>query len=195
MDFNELVLQEILDAVVVLTPEGRIAHWTKATQQVCGYGSMEASGQRLHELLMPQELHDGQLHSLALLKPAGGYCYEPVRRTRSVAFIHVDIPSKAVHADNGAFAYVLSSQKDVTELKVRRDATLLEAKFHDLLDCMPDGMPARCQLHDRIHGHHDLHGPHASHCGDWFRLHPDEPQQTCGDSRDACPASGMESSD
>lgn len=210
MDFNELVLQEIPDAVVVLTPEGRIANWTNGAQQVCGYDSMETSGRRLHELLVPlfvpQELHDWKLHSLALLKPADTCSHESVRRTSSGAFIHVDISSKAVHADDGAFAYVLSSQKDLTELKVRHDATLPEEKFNDLLECMPDGIrvsnatghiaPVNSRA-ERLfeYGHHDLHGPHASHCEDRFRLHSDEPQQACGDFRNAGPATVVESSD
>jgi protein-histidine pros-kinase len=140
MDFNELVLQEIPDAVVVLTPEGRIAHWTRGAEQVFGYDSMEAGGQLLHELLVPHEHHDEEARNLALLKQAGIYSYESVRRTKSGSLIHVDVSNKAIHARDGSLDYVLSSQKDVTELKVRRDAKLLEAKFRDLLECMPDGI-------------------------------------------------------
>lgn len=140
MDFNELVLQEIPDAVVVLTPEGRIAHWTRGAEQVFGYDSMEAGGQLLHELLVPQEHHAEEARYLSLLKQAGICSYESVRRTKSGSLIHVDVSNKAIHAQDGSLDYVLSSQKDVTELKVRRDAKLLEARFRDLLECMPDGI-------------------------------------------------------
>ncbi|MEC4721043.1 PAS domain S-box protein [Noviherbaspirillum sp. CPCC 100848] len=140
MDFNELVLREIPDAVVVLTPEGRIAHWTRGAEQVFGYDGMEAGGKPLLELLVPQELHAEEIRYLTLLKQTGSCSYESVRQTKSGALIHVDVSSRSIHAEDGALAYVLSSQKDVTGLKVRRDAKLLEAKFRDLLECMPDGI-------------------------------------------------------
>ena len=45
-----------------------------------------------------------------------------------------------MHGADGRIQYVLSSKKDVTHLKVLRDAKLVEAKFSDLLESAPDGI-------------------------------------------------------
>lgn len=54
--------------------------------------------------------------------------------------MYVDITSKAVRDGSGEVEFILSSKKDVTHLKIRRDAKLIEARFRDLLESMPDGI-------------------------------------------------------
>lgn len=50
------------------------------------------------------------------------------------------IISKLVQDAQGNITFVLSSKKDVTQLKVLRDAKLVEARFGDLLQSTPDGI-------------------------------------------------------
>ena len=48
--------------------------------------------------------------------------------------------SKASYTAGNQLEFVLSSQNDVTQRKALRDAKLVEAKFRDLLESMPDGI-------------------------------------------------------
>lgn len=52
----------------------------------------------------------------------------------------MDISGKALRNDAGEVECVVLAKKDVTTLKVRRDIRLMEARFRDLLESMPDGI-------------------------------------------------------
>ena len=65
---------------------------------------------------------------------------EAVRRRKDGSLVHVNVSTKAVCDADGQVLYFLSSKKDVTQLKVQRDAKLLEARFRDLLESTPDAI-------------------------------------------------------
>ena len=65
--------------------------------------------------------------------------HESVRRRKDGSLVHVNVSTRAVRGTDGQLLYFLSSKKDVTQLKVQRDAQLLEARFRDLLESTPDG--------------------------------------------------------
>lgn len=139
-DFENLVLQEMPDAVMVLTPEGHVIHWTSGAERVFGYSGNEATGRMLTDLLVPPERIEEERRCLRTLLSSGSCNYESIRHTKNGALVYVDISSKAIYDGNGRLEYILTSQKDVTSLKVLRDAKFLEAKFRDLLESMPDGI-------------------------------------------------------
>jgi PAS domain S-box-containing protein len=66
--------------------------------------------------------------------------FETIRRRKDGALVYVDVSCKALRDERGQVRFVLSSEKDITRLKVRRDAKLLEARFRDLFESLPDGM-------------------------------------------------------
>jgi PAS domain S-box-containing protein len=139
-DFENLVLQESPDAVVLVSLDGKIVHWTKGAEQVFGYASEEAVGQSLASLLVPTERHGEEQRVTKSILDDGIFSYESIRRRKDGALVYVDISAKAIRDESGAPTYILSSQKDVTALKVLRDAKLLETQFGDLLESMPDGI-------------------------------------------------------
>ena len=53
VDFDALSLNESPDAVMLVTPAGKIAHWSKGAQTIFGYAAAEAVGKSLSELLAP----------------------------------------------------------------------------------------------------------------------------------------------
>lgn len=63
------VVRRALDAIITLSPEGRIQAWNSGAEQTFGYQGSEAIGRSFTELLFPPELHDEiaaavrQLHS------------------------------------------------------------------------------------------------------------------------------------
>ncbi len=140
MDFESLVLQESPDAVVVLSVEGTILHWTKGAERVFGYVREDALGKSLSDMLVPAERHEEEHRQMRIALEEGSCSYESIRRKKDGTLVYVDITAKAIFDDLGKPVLILTSQKDVTALKVLRDAKLLEAKFRDLLESMPDGI-------------------------------------------------------
>jgi len=66
--------------------------------------------------------------------------YESVRRCKDGSLVHVSVSTKALTDDAGNLRYVVSTLKDVTHLKVMREAKLIEAQFLDLLESTPDAI-------------------------------------------------------
>jgi PAS domain S-box-containing protein len=52
-DFNKVLLDEISDAIIAKTPEGRAIYWSQGDQDVFGDTSDEAVGRRVGELIIP----------------------------------------------------------------------------------------------------------------------------------------------
>lgn len=139
-DFAKLVLEETPDAIVILSLDGQVVHWTAGAQAVFGYSSAEALGRRFAEMLVPGDRVDEETRCMKAIRKTGSCSYESVRRRKDGSFINVDVTARAIHDTAGNVGYILTSQKDVTALKVLRDAKLLEAKFRNLLESMPDGI-------------------------------------------------------
>src|SRR5437879_391321 len=65
---------------------------------------------------------------------------ESLRKRKDGSLVYVDISSKAIPDSKGQTQFVISTKKDVTQLKVMRDAKLVETRFRDLLDSTPDAI-------------------------------------------------------
>lgn len=139
-DFENLVLQEIPDAVMVLTPEGNVSHWTRGAERVFGYSDNEAIGRSLTSLVVPNDRKEEERRYVETILATGHCCYQSIRHKKDGSLVYVDISSKLIRDELGAAKCILTSQRDVTDVKVLRDAKFLEAKFRDLLESMPDGI-------------------------------------------------------
>jgi len=127
----EELWEETPDAIVAMAPDGRILHWNRAAETIFGFTRTEAVGQNISIIAFAGQTDDAR-DDLAV--------YESVRRRKDGSLVHVSVSSKALRDADGRVRYVLSTQKDVTHLKVMRDAKLVEAKFHDLLESTPDAI-------------------------------------------------------
>lgn len=138
--FDELVLRETPDAVILTQPDGRVRYWGKGSEAIFGFTDDEAVGQRLEDLIVPidRKVEERNIHQQTLVT---GLCqYESLRRRKDGSLVYVDISSKAIYDADGMPDYVLSTKKDITLLKLQRDAKMVEAQFRDLLDSTPDGI-------------------------------------------------------
>ena len=59
---------------------------------------------------------------------AKGLCIEEAAAPQGRTVLHVSASTRAVRDDGGALRYFVMTKKDVTPLKVMRDAKLVEAK-------------------------------------------------------------------
>jgi PAS domain S-box-containing protein len=139
-DFAKLLLDESPDAIMAMTPEGKVRYWSKGATALFGYTSAEALGRAIQELIIPPDRLEKEGGILSQAMANGVSVYESNRRRKDGSTVYVSISSTAVRDQNGKIAFVLSSEKDITELKALRDAKLIEARFQDLLESMPDGI-------------------------------------------------------
>ena len=140
IDFGTLILNETPDAVVLTTPGGEVACWTNGAQAVFGYSSEEAVGRQLDALIVPPALAKDGADVLQQAISYGIASYESMRQTRDGTLIYIDGSCKVVRNAEGEPDYILWSKKDVTALKVLRDAKLVEARYDGILESMPDAI-------------------------------------------------------
>ena len=137
---DELLLLDNPDALVAVSESGEILHWNNAAQAIFGYSHEEALGCLLDDLIVPADrVHEEHRFREAAVHQ-GIAVYESVRRRKDGLLLHVSITTKAIYAPGGKLEYFLSTKKDVTHLKVMRDAKLVESKFRELLESTPDAI-------------------------------------------------------
>jgi len=127
------------DAVILLTPVGSVVHWNNGADAIFGFTADEARGRPFSELVIPVDRIDEQRLRFDEAIANGASTYESVRRRKDGSLLYVDVSTRVVRAASGA-SFVLSAEKDVTHIKVLRDAKLMEARFRDLLESTPDGI-------------------------------------------------------
>jgi PAS domain S-box-containing protein len=132
--------EENPDAVVAITPDGKVLHWNRAAETIFGYTRDEAFGRSLSELIIPTDRFVEERRILEVASAQDLVVYESVRRRKDGSLVHVSISSKPVRDGKGKVQFVLSTKKDVTHLKVLRDAKLVEGRFRDLLESTPDAI-------------------------------------------------------
>ncbi len=140
INFDELLLNENPDAVVVTGLDGKVVCWSKGAESVFGYTRLEAEGHSRDELIVPPAY---QAEEQAFLKETlltGSTTYECIRRKKNGSLIYLDVTARVLRNPAGEIEFILSCKKDVTRLKVLRDAKMVEAKFGDLLESTPDGI-------------------------------------------------------
>ena len=140
IDFGTLILNETPDAVVLTTLDGEVVCWTNGAQAVFGYSAGEAMGRRLAELIVPPEQAEDERDVLRRAIDSGAASYESMRRAKDGSLVYIDSSCKLVRGDDGMPGYILWSKKDVTALKVLRDAKLVEARYDGILESMPDAI-------------------------------------------------------
>ena len=139
-NFLRSLAEHTPDALVAIAPDGVVFYWNRAAETVFGYAAADVLRRRLDEVLVPAEgTGEHRRHVQEALANGQSSCEAEFLR-RDGTLVVVNITSRAVRESPDGAAYVLSTMRDVTDLKVRNDSMLLEAKFRDLLDSTPDAI-------------------------------------------------------
>jgi PAS domain S-box-containing protein len=136
----EELWDQIPDAIIAVAPDDSVRYWNGAAETIFGYTRTEAIGRRLSELVVPADGEERERPVCAEILAGKLVVYESLRCRKDGSLVHVSVSSKALHDAEGRLRFVVSTQKDVTHLKVLRDAKLVEAKFRDLLESTPDAI-------------------------------------------------------
>ena len=128
------------DAIIAYLPSGKVLFWNKGAEAIFGYTREEAVGRLLTDLIIPAERTEEEQRILHDVLRVGVSTCETVRRKKDGSLVYIDISTKVVRDHQGNLDYLLTVKKDVTHLKVLRDAKLIEAKYRDLLESTPDAI-------------------------------------------------------
>ena len=139
-DFQRLLADETPDALIATSLEGKVVFWNRGAENTFGYSSEEAIGRRLNELIVPpdREEEEKAIQNDALQGDVP--TYESFRRRKDGSLIYINISTRLVRNADGDPQCFVTNKKDITHLKVQRDAKLVEARYRDLLESVPDGI-------------------------------------------------------
>lgn len=138
--FAELAQQASADAVLIVTTEGRVLHWDHGAEAMFGYGSDEAVGNTLFDLTVPADLVEEERQLLDSALRDGSATFESLRRRKDGSCLYACISNKRIRDPATGDTLILSTKKDVTQLRVRRDTQRVEVQFRVLLESVPDGI-------------------------------------------------------
>jgi PAS domain S-box-containing protein len=138
---GELV-DAIADAIVSVSPDGLVLFWSRSAEAMFGYDSEQARGRPLAELVVPPDRRDEEQAWQQMALTSGSALYESVRQRRDGSRLIVSVAVSAVRDTDGTVRHLVLSKRDVTRLRYRQQADLLEARLRGLLDVAPDAMVA-----------------------------------------------------
>ncbi|WP_223879150.1 PAS domain-containing sensor histidine kinase [Chitinimonas arctica] len=92
------------------------------------------------ELIAPADQQATEHAELALAVERGATIREALRRRKDGSLVYVAVTAKTIANRQGELAFILFSEKDITELKVLRMSKLIESRFGELLESTPDGI-------------------------------------------------------
>jgi PAS domain S-box-containing protein len=129
---SRLVGGGVADAVIAADLQGRVLLWNPHAEALFGYTAAETLGRSLKELLLPGERDvEPPLTDVACV-------YEALRRRKDGGLVYVNVSRSAICQDTDGAPQVVYAKRDVTHLKVVRDAKLVETRFGALLESTPD---------------------------------------------------------
>jgi PAS domain S-box-containing protein len=135
-----LAFDEAPLATIVTSPDWRVLHWGLTAEQLFGWTAQEAVGQALDRLTGPDGgLPDRRLLDIAAVKPEGSREIV-MRRHKDGRLMHVEVSWRTVRSATGAMRFQVASKRDVSGEQLRRDVNLVNERYRDLLDSVPDAI-------------------------------------------------------
>jgi protein-histidine pros-kinase len=135
--FAESLVEQSPDALIALSPDGKVLFWSQGAQRIFGYARDEAVGRSIEDLIVPSDMREEARRKLAEVLVEGSVLFETTRRRKDGSFIVVDVSKRLVKDENGQPLFIAVNKKDVTRL---RQGGAIEAKFRGLLEAAPDAM-------------------------------------------------------
>ncbi len=135
-----LAFDEAPQATIVVSPDWRVLHWGLAAETLFGWTAKEAIGESLHVLTDPggRSPSPHQANGAAA-RPEGGRGVV-MRRHKSGRLMHVEVAWRSVRSATGEIRFHVASNRDVSGEQLHRDVELVEERYRDLLDSVPDAI-------------------------------------------------------
>jgi PAS domain S-box-containing protein len=127
------------DAVVITSATGDVLFGNDGATETFGYALEEALARNLLDLIVPGDERDSYLQTLRDALAHGTATYESKRHRKDGALVWVNVSVRRIN-DPKEGPRLLFATKDVTQNKTQHDAKLMEARFRDLLESVPDAI-------------------------------------------------------
>lgn len=128
------------DAVIGISTRGLVEYWGRGAQRTFGYGSEETLGRNLTELIVPEDrIKETQL-VLRECVLSGSRAHESMFRHKDGSSVYADLILKAICAGSSEIVLLVTTKKDLTHQRLVREARLLENRFRDVVESVPDAI-------------------------------------------------------
>jgi len=135
----QLMLGHAPDALILSRPDGEVLRWAQGAEAIYGHTAAEVCGRRFDAMVVPPDLHEEHAGHMAEVLTTGAGAWESVRQRRNGSLLYVDVSARRL-LDGAGKPLIVAAEKDVTALRVQRDAQLMEERYRELLDSTPDGI-------------------------------------------------------
>lgn len=139
-DFRELAVDETADALIATSFDGCVRFWNRGAANLFGYTSEEAAGKLLVELTVPADHLKDELELVREAQNGETGAIETVRRRKDGSLLYINVTLRALRDSTGAVECFVRSETDVTRFRLLRESRLIEARYRDLLESMPDAI-------------------------------------------------------
>ena len=135
-----LAVEQSPDALVICTPEDTILLWSPGAEAIFGWTSEEAVGQPWCELVMTADQREEELRDRAKTATGDVIVRVAPRRHKDGRLFYAEGAMRAISEREGGLRGYMLSTRDVTPLAVTRDSQLLEDRYRDLIEWVPDAI-------------------------------------------------------
>ncbi len=101
------------DAIIAVTPEGRITHWNAAATRIFGYAAPEAVGQALWKLIPDASLDECRARIAAVMRGEPGPAFTGVRLAKNHEPVDVSVTLSAIREESGRVVGVAAIMRDI----------------------------------------------------------------------------------
>jgi PAS domain S-box-containing protein len=140
ISFTDVLVQESPDALIALSPSGKILFWNHGAGALFGYTREEAVGRLLEDLVVPVDRRGEARRAMDDALAGKTVIFETVRVRKDGSQVDVDVSKRAVKNAQGRVLFIAANKKDITQLKCLREERAVEARFRGLLEAAPDAM-------------------------------------------------------
>ncbi len=138
--YQTLLVDETADALIATSPDGRVEFWNRGATDIFGYSGEEATGRLLADLTVPAERLEEEQTLVREAQEKGSATLETVRHRKDGSLLYLNVTMRALRDGDGALECFVRSETDVTKFRVLRESRLIEARYRDLLESMPDAI-------------------------------------------------------
>ena len=113
--YAQKIVENALDAMIALSPEGTVLYWNRGAEIIFGFSSDEVLGKSLNNLILPPERRQEATDALRRALDTGSVVYESLCRRKDGTEYPVEIRLSPLEMEEGRFA--MCAVRDVTDRK------------------------------------------------------------------------------
>lgn len=133
---ERFLLDEAPDAILALGDGDEIGFWSRGAERLFGFTAEEVRQRRPEELIVPKRFAQEWQRGLERARTSGE-ALEAECRARDGRAIYVAASARRLPTGDGGLVLTM---KDITHLKVDRDARRLQERYGGLLESTPDAI-------------------------------------------------------